>query len=112
MNRVYLDHALSSLLRPAAFDAMVPFLRDHFADRGRVHSDGRVTRVAIETAREQVAAVMGARPRDRVHERWHRGGQRSRVRRGATHLRGDPHRDHRGEHSSVLDACPASRSRR
>ncbi len=62
--RVYLDHASSSPLRPSAFDAMVPFLRDHHADPGRVHSDGRVTRVAIETAREQVAAFLGARPRE------------------------------------------------
>ena len=64
--RVYLDHASSSPLRPAAFDAMVPFLRNHHADPGRVHSDGRVTRVAIETAREQAAALLGARPREVV----------------------------------------------
>ena len=64
--RVYLDHASSSPLRPVAFDAMMPFLRDHHADPGRVHSDGRVTRVAIETAREQVAALLGARPREVV----------------------------------------------
>ncbi len=64
--RVYLDHASAAPLRPAAFDAMVPFLRDHHADPGRVHSDGRITRVAIETAREQVAALLGARPREVV----------------------------------------------
>ena len=45
---------------------MVPFLKDHHADPGRVHSDGRVTRVAIENAREQVAAFLGARPREVV----------------------------------------------
>ena len=45
---------------------MVPFLKDHHADPGRVHSDGRVTRVAIEHAREQVAAFLGARPREVV----------------------------------------------
>jgi len=66
VTRVYLDHASSSPLRPAAFDAMVPFLRDHFADPGRVHSDGRVTRVAIEPAREEGAALVGARPREIV----------------------------------------------
>lgn len=66
MGRVYLDHASSSPLRPAAFTAMVPYLRDHHADPGRVHSDGRVTRVAIENAREQVGALVGARPREVV----------------------------------------------
>jgi len=64
--RAYLDHASSSPLRPAALDAMLPFLRDHHGDPGRVHGEGRTTRVALETAREQVAALVGARPREVV----------------------------------------------
>lgn len=36
------------------------------ADPGRVHTEGRVTRHAIETAREQVAALVGARSREVV----------------------------------------------
>lgn len=66
MSRSYLDHASSSPLRPAAFEAMLPFLREHHADPGRIHGEGRVTRVAIEEAREQVAALVGARPREVV----------------------------------------------
>ena len=61
--RAYLDHASSSPLRPVALDAMLPFLREHHADPGRVHHEGHVTRAAIEEAREQVAALFGARPR-------------------------------------------------
>jgi cysteine desulfurase len=64
--RAYLDHASSSPLRPAAFEAMVPFLRDHPGDPGRLHEEGRVTRVALEVAREQVAGLFGARPREVV----------------------------------------------
>ena len=64
--RAYLDHASSSPLRPAALDAMLPFLREHHADPGRLHAEGRVTRVALEDAREQVAAFFGARPREVV----------------------------------------------
>jgi cysteine desulfurase len=64
--RAYLDHASSSPLRPAAFDAMLPYLREHVGDPGRLHDEGRVTRAAIETAREQVAALVGARPREVV----------------------------------------------
>ena len=64
--RTYLDHASSSPLRPAALEAMLPFLRDHHADPGRLHAEGRVTRVAVEHAREQVAAFFGARPREVV----------------------------------------------
>lgn len=64
--RAYLDHASASPLRPEAFAAMLPFLRDHHADPGRLHAEGRVTRVALEQAREAVAAMVGARPREVV----------------------------------------------
>ena len=66
MARAYLDHASSSPLRPAALEAMLPFLREHHADPGRLHAEGHVTRVAVENAREQVAARFGARPREVV----------------------------------------------
>ena len=45
---------------------MLPFLREYHADPGRLHAEGRATRVAIEEAREQVAALFGARPREVV----------------------------------------------
>ena len=45
---------------------MLPYLREHHADPGRLHAEGHVTRVAVETAREQVAARFGARPREVV----------------------------------------------
>jgi cysteine desulfurase len=66
VNRAYLDHASSAPIRPAALDAMLPFLREHAGDPGRLHAEGRVTRVALEAAREQVAGFLGARPREVV----------------------------------------------
>ena len=63
VRRAYLDHASSSPLRPAAFDAMVRWLGEP-GDPGRVHAEGRAARVALEEAREQVAAFFGARPRE------------------------------------------------
>ena len=45
---------------------MLPFLREHHADPGRLHAEGRVTRVALEEARAQVGAFFGARPREVV----------------------------------------------
>jgi cysteine desulfurase len=106
VDRVYLDHASSSPLRPVALEAMLPFLRDHHADAGRVHSDGRVTRVAIEAAREQLAQLINCRPREIV---FTSGGTEA-VNAAVTGATGhDPGR--RGivttavEHSSVLDAC-------
>jgi cysteine desulfurase len=47
-------------------DAMLPFFGDAFADPGRVHGEGRATRVALENARETVADFFGARPREVV----------------------------------------------
>ena len=61
--RAYLDHASSSPLRPAAYEAMVPWLAQP-GDPGRIHAEGRAARVALEEAREQVAAFFGARPRE------------------------------------------------
>jgi cysteine desulfurase len=66
LQRAYLDHASTSPLRPVALDAMLPYLREHHADPGRLHAEGHVTRVAVEAAREQVAACFGARPREVV----------------------------------------------
>jgi cysteine desulfurase len=62
--RAYLDHASASPLRPAARDAMLPFLERDFGDPGRLHAEGRATRVALEVAREQVASFFGCRPRE------------------------------------------------
>ena len=61
--RAYLDHASSSPLRPGARQAMLPWL-GHPGDPGRIHAEGRAARVALEEAREQVAAFFGARPRE------------------------------------------------
>ena len=44
---------------------MLPWLAGA-ADPGRVHTEGRMARVALEEAREQVAAALGARPREVV----------------------------------------------
>lgn len=66
MSRAYLDHASTSPLRPIALEAMLPYLTDHHGDPGRLHAEGRATRVALEDAREQVAAFVGARPREVV----------------------------------------------
>lgn len=65
MSRHYLDHASTSPARPEAIEAMLPWL-SFAADPGRVHTDGRLSRGAVEEAREQVAALLGARSREVV----------------------------------------------
>jgi cysteine desulfurase len=65
--RHYLDHASTSPLRREAIEAMSAWLRRADAgDPSRIHAEGHASRVAIETARDQVAALVGARPREVV----------------------------------------------
>src|ERR1700722_3895855 len=64
--RHYLDHASTSPPRPEVVAAMVEWLEGRgapAADPGRVHAEGRAAREALEDAREQVAALLGTRPR-------------------------------------------------
>jgi len=64
--RHYLDHASTSPLRPSARHAMLAELAEPSADPGRIHAEGMRARFALETAREQVAGLFGARGREVV----------------------------------------------
>jgi cysteine desulfurase len=64
-SRIYLDHNASSPLRPEAREAMIAAL-DHGGNASSVHGEGRSARRMVEDAREQVAALVGARPADVV----------------------------------------------
>ncbi len=59
---VYLDHAASGPLDPAAADAMVAWLTTSFGNPSGSHQVSRRARAAVETAREQVAGLLGAEP--------------------------------------------------
>jgi cysteine desulfurase len=65
VSRAYLDHASTTPLRPEARAALVEWL-DVAGDPGRIHAEGLTTRVAVEQARDQVAALLGARNREVV----------------------------------------------
>jgi cysteine desulfurase len=58
----YLDHAAAARLDPRVADAMRPFLDSEFGSPGAVHDWGRVPALALERARAQVAALVGAPP--------------------------------------------------
>ena len=67
-HRAYLDHASTAPLRPAAAAAIRSWLDDGpvHGDPGRIHHEGMASRHAVELAREQVAALLGARAREVV----------------------------------------------
>ena len=56
---VYLDHAATSPLRPGVLEAMLPWLEGGYGNASSVHRLGRQARVAAESARERIAAVLG-----------------------------------------------------
>ena len=58
----YLDHAATTPLREEVLEAMLPYLREQFGNPSSLHGPGRRARVAVERARERVAAVLGAEP--------------------------------------------------
>ena len=59
---VYFDHNATTPLEGAALEAMLPYLTERHGNPSSIHSPGRIVRAAIDTAREQVAALVGAHP--------------------------------------------------
>ena len=66
MKRVYLDHNATTPVEPEVLDAMLPYLSAEFGNAASIHSFGQRARAAVETARESVAALIGARPQEIV----------------------------------------------
>jgi len=65
-NRIYLDHAATTPVRPEVVAAMEPYHASLGYNPSSVHTEGRAARAAVDRAREQVAQSLGARPREIV----------------------------------------------
>ena len=57
---VYLDHAATTPVRDEVMAAMAPYFGARFGNPSSVHRWGREARVALDEARERVAACLGA----------------------------------------------------
>jgi cysteine desulfurase len=66
MRRIYLDHNATTPVEPAVLDAMLPYFSADFGNAASIHTPGQQARAAVETARDQVAALLGARPQEIV----------------------------------------------
>ena len=60
MREVYLDNAATTPLLPEVREAMIPYLGDVFGNPSSLHDWGDGSREAMETARDQVAQLIGA----------------------------------------------------
>ena len=66
MNRVYLDFNATTPVEPAVLDAMLPYFSAEFGNAASIHTVGQRARAAVETARDQVGALLGARSQEIV----------------------------------------------
>ena len=64
MTRIYLDHAATTPARAEVVAAMAPLLGGY--NPNSLHAEGRAARAAVDDARETVARVLGASPREIV----------------------------------------------
>lgn len=66
MSVIYLDNNATTRPLPRVVEAMLPFLRDEYANPSSVHHFGQRIRHQVECAREKVAALIGAQPAEVV----------------------------------------------
>jgi cysteine desulfurase len=66
MKRVYFDCNATTAVEPSVVEAMLPYLAGEFGNASSIHGFGQRARGAVETAREQVAALIGARAQEIV----------------------------------------------
>jgi len=105
---IYMDYSATNPCDQRVVDAMIPWLREHFGNpASRSHAWGWEAEAAVEKAREQVAALIGADPREIV---WTSGATESDnlALKGAAHFyktRGKHIITVKTEHKAVLDTC-------
>ena len=103
---IYMDYGATTPVDPRVVDAMIPWLREHFGNpASRSHAWGWEAEEAVEKARGQVAALIGADPREIV---WTSGATESNnlAIKGAANFyqtRGKHLITLKTEHKAVLD---------
>ncbi len=105
---IYMDYSATNPCDERVVDAMIPWLREHFGNpASRSHAWGWEAEAAVEKAREHVAALVGADPREIV---WTSGATESNnlALKGAAHFykgKGRHIITAKTEHKAVLDTC-------
>ncbi len=103
---IYMDYGATNPVDQRVVDAMIPWLREHFGNpASRSHAWGWEAETIVESSREQVAALIGADPREIV---WTSGATESNnlAIKGAAHFyktRGKHLITVKTEHKAVLD---------
>jgi cysteine desulfurase len=103
---IYLDNNATTPLDPLVVEAMLPFLREHFANPSSSYEAAKPVRKALTLAREQVAALLSCTPEEII---FTSGGTESDNAAIFSAARLYPDRKHiitcATEHDAVLNAC-------
>src|SRR5260221_14653964 len=59
---IYLDYNATTPVDPVVVEAMLPYLSTHFGNPSSSHSYGHAAHQAVDTARAQVARLLGCSP--------------------------------------------------
>ena len=62
MNRIYLDHAATMRMKEEVLQEMLPYLRESYANPSAIYGFAGEAKRAVRLAREQAAALIGAKP--------------------------------------------------
>lgn len=107
-NPIYLDNAATTPIDPKVLDAMLPFLKENFGNPASLtHPFGATVDAAVQSARQQVAKLIGAQPSEII---WTSGateannlaiiGTARKYRQRGNHII-----TCQTEHKAVLDSC-------
>lgn len=63
-DRIYLDNAATTAVSPEVLETMMPYFTEVFGNPSSIHGTGREAAKAVDTARKQIAAAIGAQPQE------------------------------------------------
>ena len=104
---IYLDYAATTPMREEVLEAMLPYLTDHFGNASSLHAEGRRARQGVDEARERIAAIIGAKPREIVFTSGGSEADNLAIKGAAwaASARGRHIVTSSVEHNAVLNAC-------
>ena len=107
LSSVYLDYNATTPVDPEVAEAMLPYLTQRFGNPSSGHPYGAEARAAVETARRQVASLLGARPEEVVFTSGGTEGSNTVIQGVARLLRGKGRHVVTSaiEHPAVLEPC-------
>jgi cysteine desulfurase len=105
---IYLDHNATTPILPEVLEAMMPYLTTEWGNPSSAYRFGSKLKAVVETAREQVAELIGAPSRDVIFTSCATESNNTAI---AAALKANPTKRHivtsQVEHSSVLNYCMA-----